>query len=468
VISGVLVTDGNFRIVSASWEFPARPADLSDRDYVLMLANPHVSRALGEPVAARPMGWPVIPVARRVPALPGQEQARGIVISSFSPDALEAFYASVAEDPRDVVAMFREDGAVLARHPATHDEADPSLRPRIAAMLGALLASGPRAAWVVSAVDGRRLFFVARRIGEWPAVIAYGVDREALRAAWRRRMVGPLLGGIAAAGLLLALTALAARGARLQHDRAESRAEAETQLARAGRAASLGLLAAGLAHDVKNLVQAVHSAARLMDRRADDAAEVRHCARLLTDVAERGGRLVEGMLAFARSGAAEDAPDTRLDIAVALRGLTELLSRTLGPACKVSAVLADALPSVRADRAGFEAAVVNLAVNARDAMPAGGVVEIEAREAVVAEGGPASGPRPGRYVVITIRDSGTGMDPATLKRLGEPFFTTKPPGLGTGLGLATVRGFCARAGGAFQVESKPGQGTAASIWLPVA
>ena len=468
LINGVLVTDGDFRIVSASWEFPARPADLSDRDYVLMLASPEAAHALGEPVAARPMGWPVIPVARRIPALPGRHLAAGLVISAFSPDALEAFYAAVAEDPRDVVGLFREDGAVLARHPAMDDLPDPSLRPRVAAMLKPLLAPGAGAAWAVSAVDGRRRFFVARRVGEWPAVVAYGVDGDALRMAWRWRMVAPLSGGIGAMALLLALTALAERGARLQREQAESRAEAETQLARAGRAASLGLLSAGLAHDVKNLVQAVRSAARLMALNADDAAEVRHCASLLTDAAERGGRLVESMLAFARGGAVEDEPDNRLDIAAALRGLVELLSRTLGPAWRVSANLTAALPPVHGDRAGFEAAVVNLAANARDAMPAGGVVGIKAREAVVAEGGPAAGPRPGRYVVTTVRDSGMGMDAATLKRLGEPFFTTKPPGLGTGLGLATVRGFCARAGGAFQVESTPGQGTAASIWLPLA
>ena len=357
---------------------------------------------------------------------------------------------------------------MLARHPSTGEQADPRLRPRIAIMLDAMLASGPGAGWIVSVVDGRRRFAVARRLGEWPAVIAYGVDRAALGAAWRWRMLVPLVGGIGAAALLLALTALAERGARLQHEQAESRAAAETQLARAGRAASLGLLAAGLAHDVKNLVQAVRSAARLMDRRADDAAEVRHCARLLGDVAERGGRLVEDMLAFARSGAAEDAANHRLDIAAALRGLVDLLSHTIGPAWQIRATLPDALPPVRGDRAGFEAAVVNLAANARDAMPAGGVVGIEAREEVVPEGAPAGVPGPGRYVVTTVRDSGGGMDAATLKRLGEPFFTTKPPGIGTGLGLATVRGFCARAGGAFLVESTPGQGTAASIWLPVA
>jgi two-component system NtrC family sensor kinase len=433
-----------------------------------MLATPDARRALGAPVASRPMGWPIIPVARRAPALPGLEAAPGIVVSSFSPDALAQFYASVAEGPHDVVALFREDGAVLARHPADYDPGDAAIRPRIAAMLEALLAPGAGAAWVDSPVDGRRRFFVARRVGEWPAAVAYGVDRAAMRAAWRARMVGTLLGGIAATGLLLAVATLAERGARLQHEQAESRAEAEAQLARAGRAASLGLLAAGLAHDVKNLVQAVRSGARLMERSANDAAEVRHCSRLLADAAERGGRLVDGMLAFARGGAAEDASDHRLDVATTLRGLSELLGRTLGSAWQVRTTLPEGLPVVRGDQAGFEAAVVNLAANARDAMPAGGVVRIAARKAVVAEGGPPGGLKPGEYVVTTVRDTGLGMDAATLARLGEPFFTTKPPGIGTGLGLATVRGFCARAGGALRVESTPGRGTTAAIWLPVA
>jgi signal transduction histidine kinase len=468
LISGVLVTDAAARIVSASWEFPARPVDLSDRDYVRMLADPAAGRALGEQVASRPMGWPVIPVARRLPALPGPDLPRGLVISSFNPDVLETFFATVAEHSLDVIGLFRDDGAVLARHPATDDHAAPGLRPRITTMLDGLAASGQAAAWVVSAIDGRRRYALARRVGDWPAVIFYGADAEALRAAWRRRMVAPVAGGIGAMALLLALTALAERGARLRHERAEQRAEAEAQLARTGRVASLGLLAAGLAHDVKNLVQAVQSAARLMERRADDAAEIRHCARLLADTAARGGRLVDGMLAFARGGTDEDAPDQRLDIAAALRGLVDLLSRTLGPGWQVQATLAEDLPPARGDRAGFEAAVVNLAANARDAMPAGGVVAIGARGIVVPEGGAAGGPKPGHYVVTTVRDSGMGMDAATLQRIGEPFFTTKPPGIGTGLGLATVRGFCARAGGALLVESTPGQGTAASIWLPVA
>lgn len=471
VISGVLVTDGAWRIVSASWEFPARPADLSDRDYVATVVEGGAARAIGAPVASRPMGWDIIPVARRAPALPDRAAAPGLVVSSFDPHVLAAFYATVAESPHDVVSLFREDGMVLARHPASGDPAGLGPRPRATAMVQALAADGAGAAWVESAADGRRRLFVARRVGDWPAAIAYGADAAALDAIWWRRMVATGGGGLAAMGLLLALTGQAERSARLRHEQAESRAEAAAQLARAGRAASLGLLAAGLAHDVKNLVQAVQSGARLMERSAADAEEVRRCARLMADAAARGGRLVEAMLAFARGGAAQDGPDTRLDLRTALAELAELLARTLGSGFRVEAQLPDFLPPAHGDRAGFEAAVVNLAANARDAMPGGGTVRIAAQEAVVPEGGAATTGtplRPGRYVVTQVSDTGMGMDAAMLARLGEPFFTTKPPGLGTGLGLATVRGFCARAGGALRIESSPGGGTKAAIWLPAA
>jgi two-component system NtrC family sensor kinase len=468
VVSGILVADRDARIVSASWEHPARPADLSDRDYVTSLAAGMARVAVGAPVASRPMGWDIIPVARRAPPLPDRDELPGLVVSSFSPQALAAFYATVAENPRDVVALFRDDGTPLARHPPDYDATDPGMRPRILAMLRQLLAPGAARVWVVSAVDAEHRLFAARRVGDWPVVVAYGMTRDALAAEWRHRMLAPVLGGASAMALLLALTGLAQRGARMQQDQAEQRAEAEAQLARAGRAASLGLLAAGLAHDVKNLVQSVRSGARVMERSATEPAEVRRCARLLADAADRGGRLVDAMLAFARGGAAPDEPAPPLDVAATLAPLSDLLARTLGSGWRVRTQLPPALPRVHADRAGFEAAVVNLAANARDAMPQGGVVTITAHEALLEEGGGPPGLRPGRYVVAAVRDTGTGMDEATLARLGEPFFTTKPPGIGTGLGLATVRGFCTRAGGALQVESAPGQGTTAAIWLPAA
>lgn len=464
---GVLVTDGAWRIVSASWEFPARATDLSDRDYVRMLAEQDAPRALGEAVTSRPMGWPIIPLARRAPLPPDPAARPGIIIASFNPEALVAFYASVAEHPGDVVALFRADGEVLARHPPLALPDSLALQERVAAMLQRIRATGGVPSWMESALDGERRLFAAHQVGEWPALVAYGMHRDALIEEWRQRMLAPALGAMSAMALLVTLTLMAERGARLQRQQAEARAEAEAQLARAGRAASLGLLAAGLAHDVKNLVQAVRSGARVMERAANEPEEVRRCARLLVDAAERGGKLVESMLGFARGGATPEAAAPRLDVGATLAELTELLERTLGAGWRVQARLPPSLPPAQADRAGFEAAMVNLAANARDAMPGGGVVTISAQEATIAEGAHPTGLKPGRYVVASVADSGIGMDAATLTRLGEPFFTSKPPGVGTGLGLATVRGFCVRAGGALRVESAPGRGTTASIWLPV-
>lgn len=465
---GVLVTDGALRIVSASWEFPARATDLSSRDYVGMLTEGNVTRALGEAVASRPMGWPIIPLARRAPPPADPAMRPGIIVASFSPEALVAFYASVAEHPGDVVALFRADGEVLARHPSLALSDGPALRERVAAMLLRIGTEGGGPVWVDSAVDGERRLFLAHPVGEWPALVAYGMHRDALVGEWWQRMLAPSLGAVSAMALLLTLTLMTERSARLQREQAEARAEAEAQLARAGRAASLGLLAAGLAHDVKNLVQAVRSGARVMEQTAGAPEEVRRCARLLADAAERGGRLVDAMLAFARGGAAPEGPAPPLDVGATLTELAELLARTIGSGWRVQTRLQPGLPQAHGDRAGFEAAMVNLAANARDAMPGGGVVTISAHETTIADGTSPPGLKPGRYVVATVRDHGSGMDEATLARLGEPFFSTKPPGLGTGLGLATVRGFCARAGGALRFDSAPGRGTTASIWLPAA
>jgi two-component system NtrC family sensor kinase len=465
IVSGVLVTDGQDRGVVASYEFPARPVDVSDRDYAAALhAGAH--RAVGAVVESRPMGWRIFPIARRALPRPGGTEPEGLVISSFTPLPFEEFYAAVTETPEDVVALLRADGTVLVRHPPLQPGAAEEQRGVIAALLRDHAGGGTFHR--DSPIDGRGRIYAARQVGDWPVAVVYGLSAGSLASAWRYRMLAPLAGGLGAAALLLGVTAVAQRGARRMHAEAMSRADAEAQLARAGRAAAIGLLAAGLAHDVKNLVQAVRSGARLMERRADDAAEVRRCAGLLGDAAERGRRLVESMLAFARGGTELEEAEPRLDVGAALRDLVELLNRTLGSGWRVQGVVPPGLPLAHGDRAGFEAAVVNLAANARDAMPRGGLVTISAWVEQLAEPVEELGLKPGRYVVAAVGDAGAGMDAATLARVGEPFFSTKPVGQGTGLGLATVRGFCARAGGALRLDSTPGRGTTAAMWLPEA
>ncbi|MGG5808477.1 ATP-binding protein [Falsiroseomonas sp. CW058] len=467
VVSGVLVTDDQDRPAVASFEFPARPVDLGDRDYVRALRAGSAARAVGEVVESRPMGWRIFPVARTsLPAPSGG--APGIVVSSFTPTPFEEFYAAVAETPNDVVALLRTDGAVLARHPPVPSGQEDRARAAFAQLLTGPRDAGAPVVELRSPFDGRPRLYAVREAGEWPVVVLYGLSSDALHATWRHRMVAPFAGGLGAAALLLGITALAVRGAKLQHAEALSRAEAEAQLARAGRAAAIGLLAAGLAHDVKNLVQAVRSGARLMERRAEDPAEIRRCAALLGDAAERGRRLVDAMVAFARGQAEQEEAEATLEVGTALRELAELLGRTLGSGWRVQAVVPPGLPPARGDRAGFAAAVINLAANARDAMPRGGTVTISAWVEQLAEPLEEAGLKPGRYVVAAVADSGEGMDAVTLARIAEPFFSTKPPGIGTGLGLATVRGFCARAGGALRFDSLPGRGTTAAMWLPQA
>ena len=224
---------------------------------------------------------------------------------------------------------------------------------------------------------------------------------------------------------------------------------------------------------VRTMVQAVQGGVRLILRTLDsgDLAQARATARLVGEAAGHGGALTERMLAVARRGGG--APDAAaLDPAQAVAQACELLRRTLGAGVTVRCeVAAEGLPPrVRGDRAELEAALLNLAVNARDAMPAGGELTVSLAPEVIAEGvapHPAGLPA-GRYARIAVADTGVGMDAATLARATEAFFTTKPAGRGTGLGLSTVRGFAEEVGGALRIESEPGRGTTVTLWLPAA
>jgi CheY-like chemotaxis protein/two-component sensor histidine kinase len=168
------------------------------------------------------------------------------------------------------------------------------------------------------------------------------------------------------------------------------------------------------------------------------------------------------MLAFARR---QELKIETVDIPELVRGMTELLRRALGSGVSIETRFPLAALPVRADANQLEMAVLNLAVNARDAMPDGGQIVVAAREESISH---LNGLKPGRYIALSISDSGEGMDEATLKRAMEPFFTTKGIGKGTGLGLSMVHGFAEQSGGRFTLRSKKGEGTSAELWLPKA
>ncbi|MBV8615493.1 MAG: PAS domain S-box protein [Acetobacteraceae bacterium] len=246
-----------------------------------------------------------------------------------------------------------------------------------------------------------------------------------------------------------------------------AREAAQARAAHAERVQALGQLAGGIAHDFNNVLQTVQSGAALIERRADEAETVRHLARVVLDGAERGASVTRRLLAFARRDASRASA---VEAGEALDGLREILGHALGPTITLRVDLERGLPPLLADKGQLETALVNLATNARDAMPQGGTLTFAAcQEVLSAEATPAATRLgPGRYVRLSVIDSGTGMDRATLERVCEPFFTTKAPGQGTGLGLAMVKDFAEQSGGALAVESAPGRGTIVTLWLPQA
>jgi len=227
---------------------------------------------------------------------------------------------------------------------------------------------------------------------------------------------------------------------------------------------AIGQLTGGIAHDFNNLLMAVMGSLELMRKRLPDDPKLHALLENAMQGARRGSTLTQRMLAFARR---QDLVQTAVDIPGLIRGMTELLQRSLGPTIDIQTQFPLVIAPALTDSNQLEMALLNLAVNARDAMPDGGRIVIAAREESVSEENRLA-LAPGHYICLSVEDSGTGMDEDTLRRAAEPFFTTKGPGKGTGLGLSMVHGLTEQCGGRFVLQSAAGKGTTAELWLPIA
>ncbi|MDQ0462531.1 signal transduction histidine kinase [Caulobacter ginsengisoli] len=286
--------------------------------------------------------------------------------------------------------------------------------------------------------------FDTSELSGWSTHIATSAARLSapLRGAW-------LLNGVSTLAVLILAAALAwFTLRRLAEQSRELKRQEQSQ-----RLAAIGQLASGVAHDFNNLLMVITGSLQLIGKRTDDPALVRPLKNA-QDAADRGAALTRQLLDFARAGPVDLES---VDLAALLPSLSGLLGQTLGPAITLVIDIDPAAATVTSNAAQLELALINLAVNARDAMPDGGTLTIAARPAR----------QPGG-IDLTVRDTGQGMPPAVAERAMEPFFTTKGVGKGTGLGLAQVFGIVSRSGGSVSIDSTEGVGTTITMTLPAA
>jgi PAS domain S-box-containing protein len=239
--------------------------------------------------------------------------------------------------------------------------------------------------------------------------------------------------------------------------------EAREALLQSQKLEALGQLTGGVAHDFNNLLMAIIGGLELVQRRLPNDPKVTPLVENAILAAQKGAALTQRMLAFARKQKLDRRP---VAIPALFRGVIELLRPSLGPEIQIKTRFAADLSRALTDASQLETALINLLLNARDAMPDGGTITIEAQGASV---DPADGRvAPGRYVRLMVKDTGCGMDAQTLARAVEPFFTTKGVGCGTGLGLSMVHGLAEQSGGRLVLTSRIGEGAAVELWLPEA
>ncbi len=246
-------------------------------------------------------------------------------------------------------------------------------------------------------------------------------------------------------------------------ERTRQREKALEQLFEAQKMDTIGQLTGEVAHDFNNLLMSVLGSLTLLQRRRPEDAECRRLLHNALQGAERGASLARRLLAFSRR---QELKPESVDIGELVSGMEELLMRALGSGIELECQFPSTLPPVLVDANQLELALLNVALNARDAMPGGGRLVISALEETLGSAAADISLPPGEYVRIRLVDTGMGMDEATRAKAAEPFFTTKNPGLGTGLGLSVVHGIATQSSGMLRINSAPNIGTTVELWLP--
>jgi signal transduction histidine kinase len=432
-----------------------------ERDYFVAQRDEDVGTFVGAPHIGKTSGRTVFNLSRRRTSAAGAFD--GVTAVAVSVAYLQDFFRSVGAGPGEVARLVRADGELLVQSPAPSDAARPDPVDRLPVPFGA---ADRGVMWLVSAADKVERLTAFQRIDPYRLYVTLEVDRATALQPWYASLTFDAEILVPSAVVLTLVTLLALVRARreqiaLMRLAAEMRQRAtiEAQFRQAQKMGALGELTSGLAHDFKNLLTAIRIYVDVIQGSLTDR-KIRKLADAVIREVHRADNLIRSLIAFARRQPMEVRT---FDLNAAILGMRPLLRQSVGGGIAIEFALGRDVRPVKADINQTEVAILNLAINARDAMPAGGTLRISTANVELA-GEPDC--LVGPYVAIAMADTGGGMSPDVLARAFEPFFTTKAPDKGSGLGLSSVYGFARQSQGAAVITSSPGEGTSVVIYLP--
>ncbi|WP_375790061.1 ATP-binding protein [Bradyrhizobium sp. Pha-3] len=460
-VKSIWVFDASGHALVNSLVEPAPDIDFSDRDYFRIHADRDIGTYIGEVLTPRPpyQGARFFSVGRRRNNEDGS--FGGVIQASVLPEYFENFYAKIGREPGSFLALIRTDGSILAHFPVIDHDArfEPS------GPLGQQIVANPETGGMTirSPADGIERRMRYQRLAEYPIYVSAGLETSAIQARWISTMAQHLIFGIPATALLFGLLALAYRRTERLQEEADRRIEAEDALRHGQRLEALGQLTGGVAHDFNNLLTVIRASVDMLRR--PDLPEPRRQRYIdaISNTVNRAAKLTNQLLAFARRQTLK--PEV-FDVCQNVRTLSEMITTLIGSRIEIAAQVPDETCLVNADAGQFETAIINMAVNARDAMDGVGRLTIAVRAVKNLPSEAITPPSPHGHVAVSVADTGVGIPQELFGRIFEPFYTTKEVGHGTGLGLSQVFGFAKQSGGEVTVTSEVGKGSTFTLYLP--
>ncbi len=457
-IDAIVITDKNgMALVSSSVSPVPKELGVADRDFFQAQAERDVGTFIGAVVRPKVRPEPLFGVARRRATANGEFS--GVTVIFVVPKIFSEFYQRLARGSDASFTLLKSDGFILARYPAlsvTRFEPDSAFM--------RILTAQPEGAIVnLMSVDGIERRVGYRKLGYTDLYVSDGVPIAAIRDEWLYAIGAHLIFGIPATLLLITLVLLTMRRTQEFYAEAERRDLAEQALRQAQKMEAVGQLTGGVAHDFNNLLTIIIGNLGIAKRGVVEARAERALSNALTG-AQRAAQLTQRLLAFSRR---QPLNPRAVDPNRLITGMSDLLTRSLGETVQLETIGGAGVWNIEVDTSEMESTLLNLALNARDAMPQGGKLTIETSNAYLDEEycRHHEGIHPGQYVLISITDNGIGMSPETVEKAFEPFFTTKETGKGTGLGLSQVYGFMKQSGGHIKIYSERGEGTTIKLYF---